>query len=173
MPTKTSIDRLHASATTPDGAVSASITDRVRVEVRLAPGYYEQASATDLERQLSRLGKLLFAARMKEYYKVRSADFGQLVTREPSPLGRQDEEYVERRSRLVAQGEAAGGRVRISVVGMEQWSIQIGQDVPRTMSEEALCDAVSEAATLLVTQQFAEIRTLKREVYDGLGAGPR
>ena len=164
----TSIDRLYASATTPDGAVSASITDRVHVQVRLLPGYYDQATATDLERQLSRLGRLLFAARMKEYYKVRSQDFGELVTREPSPLGRQDEEYVDRRSRLVATGEAADGRVRISVVGMEQWAVEIAQDAPRTMSEESFCKAVSDAATLLVTEQFAEVRMLKREVYGGM-----
>lgn len=156
---------LRASAATPDEKAFATISGRTQVRFSLAAGYYEWASVADLERQLTRLAKLLFVARMRAYYAARSRDFGQLFTKESPPSSRQDQEYVRARSGLVVEGEAGGGAVRIAAVGMETWTVQLDRDVQRTLNEEAFCAAVSSAATQLVEQQFAQVRALKREVY--------
>jgi hypothetical protein len=158
---------LTATATTPDERASATITGRTHVRMSLAPGYYEWASVTDLERQLTRLAKLLFVARVRAYYEARSQDFEQLFTREPAPTTPLDEAYVRARSEVVVEGEAAGGAVRISAVGMDSWEVHLDRDVQQRMDEVTFCDAVSRAATQLVELQLAAVRALKREVYAG------
>ncbi len=158
---------LQASAATPDEKAFATISGRTHVQFTLAAGYYDWASVADLERQLTRLAKLLFVARMKAYYAARSRDFDQVFTRESPPTGPRDEEYVRARSGIVVEGEAAGGAVRISAVGMESWTVHLDRDVQKRLNEQAFCAAVSSAATQLVEQQFAQVRELKREVYAG------
>ena len=156
---------LTAGARTPDGRAYATITGRTQVTLSLAPGYYEWASVPDLERQLTRLAKLLFAARMKAYYAARSADFEQTFTREPAPTSPRDEAYVRARSALVVEGSAADGAIHITAVGMDSWAVHLDRDVQLRMDEHAFCEAASSAATRLVESQFAQVRALKREVY--------
>jgi hypothetical protein len=158
---------LQASAATPDEKAFATISGRTHVQFSLAPGYYEWASVSDLERQLTRLAKLLFVARMKAYYVARSRDFGQTFTKESPPTSPRDEQYVRARSGLVVEGEAAGGAVRISAVGMDSWAVHLDRDVQKRLNEAAFCAAVSSAATQLVESQFAQVKALKREVYAG------
>ncbi len=80
---------LQASAATPDERAFATISGRTQVRVTLAAGYYGWASAADLERQLTRLARLLFVARMKAYYVARSerlrADLHPGVATDQSP----------------------------------------------------------------------------------------
>ncbi|MEO6512908.1 MAG: hypothetical protein ABIO16_18060 [Nocardioides sp.] len=158
---------LRASAATPDEKAFATISGRAHVQFSLAAGYYGWASVADLERQLTRLAKLLFVARMKAYYVARSRDFGQLFTKESPPAGARDEQFVRARSGLVVEGEAAGGAVRISAVGMESWAVHLEPDVQKRLSEQSFCAAVSSAASQLVAAQFAQVKELKREVYAG------
>jgi hypothetical protein len=161
------LSELQASAATPDEKAFATISGRSQVRFSLAAGYYDWASVPDLERQLTRLAKLLFVARMKAYYVARSRDFDQLFTKESPPTSREDQEYVRARSGLVVEGEAGGGAVRISAVGMDSWTVTLDRDVQKRLNEPAFCAAVSNAATELVESQFAQIRALKREVYAG------
>ena len=161
------LDEMSATASTPDGRAFATISGRTHVRMSLAPGYYEWASVTDLERQLTRLAKLLFVARMRAYYEARSRDFDQLFTREPAPTTPLDEAYVRARSEVAVEGEAAGGAVRVSAVGMDSWAVHLDRDVQQRMDEVAFCDAVSRAATQLVELQLEAVRALKREVYAG------
>jgi hypothetical protein len=156
---------LTATASTPDARAFATISDRTQVRLTLAPGYYEWASVPDLERQLTRLARLLFVARMKAYYVARSKDFDQLFTRESSPTNARDEEYVRARAKLHVEGEVAGGAIRITAVGMDSWAVHLDRDIQRRLDEQSFCRAVSDAATRLVEMQFAEVRVLKREVY--------
>ena len=158
---------LHASAATPDHRAFATISGRTHVQLSLAPGYYEWASVADLERQLTRLAKLLFVSRMKAYYAARSRDFGQTFTHESPPTSPRDEEYVRARSGLVVEGEAAGGAIRIGAVGMDSWVVHLDRGIQKRLNEAAFCAAVSEAATLLVESQFTQVKALKREVYAG------
>ena len=165
MSSRGAIDGLVATAATPDEQVFARIDGRTRVTVSLAPGYWHRASSSDLERQLTRLGKLLFVSRTREYHRIRSIDFGEPVTGERPALGRRDQAYREARSQLTVEGEAADGAVRITCVGMEQWVVRLAGDLTRRLDEEQFGRAVSEAATRMVERQFAGISALKRDIY--------
>jgi hypothetical protein len=156
---------LRAAAATPDERAFATISERTHVRFSLAPGYYEWATVPDLEMQLTRLAKLLFVARMKEYYQARSRDFSMEVTKESPPVSARDHEYVRARAALAVEGVAAGGAVRITTLGMESWAVRLAPEVKQRLDEQAFCDAVSDAATELVTLQFAGVKALKREIY--------
>ncbi len=156
---------LRAEATTPDERAFATISERTRVRFSLAPGYYEWVTVPDLEIQLTRLAKLLFVARMKEYYKARSRDFEMEVTKESPPVSARDHEYVRARAALAVEGVGGGGVVRITAVGMDSWAVRLASDVKQRLDEQSFCDAVSDAATELVTLQFADVKALKREIY--------
>ena len=96
----------------PTAARSRRSAGRTLVRLSLAPGYYEWASVPDLERQLTRLAKLLFVARMRAYYAARSQDFQQVFTREPAPTTPRTRSTCAPGLELVVEGQAAGGAVR-------------------------------------------------------------
>ena len=151
-----------------DHARRARVRHDLRAHARAVlpgPGYYEWVTVPDLEIQLTRLAKLLFVARMKEYYKARSRDFEMEVTKESPPVSARDHEYVRARAALAVEGVGGGGAVRITAVGMDSWAVRLEPDVKQRLDEQSFCDAVSDAATELVTLQFAGVKALKREIY--------
>lgn len=162
-----SIAGLEAVAGTPDEQVFAEVRGKTTIAVSFAPGYYARTDEPTLEWQFARLGKLLFVQRMRAYYVIRSVDFDEPVTRESSPQGPRDEEFVQRRSELVAIGTSGDGRVEVSVVGMREWAIRIAPDTCTALSEDGFCRAMGEAGTAMMVGQFAQIRALKHEVYAG------
>ena len=136
------------------------------VRLSLAPGYYEWACVADLERQLTRLARLLFVARMKAYYVARSKDFEQLFTREPraDDAARRGVRPSPRRSSpsRVWPPAAPSGSVRSAWTPGRCTSTATSS---RRMDEQAFCDAASEAATRLVECSSPQVRALKREIY--------
>jgi len=160
----TARQRLQASAETPDGSASVHIRGVSGIRLVLAPGYFHRASARDLEFQLTRLAKLAFVARMREYYRGRGHELGRDLYREPSPRTDRDRTYVDARSQVVAEG-GAGGPVEVTAVGMEHWTVRIDPAWHATVDEQTFCDTVSSVASRLVEDQFAKIRQLKVAVY--------
>ena len=158
--------QLEAKAATPDERVFVEILGKTGVRVSFAPGYYEQASDVELERQFTRLAKLAFVERMRAYYRIRSEAFGREVTRESPPAGERDERFVDERSKLVATGTGAGGRIAVSVVGMTHWTVRVSPGTHRALSEADFCRGMAEAGQSLLTDQFSQIRKLKHEIYD-------
>lgn len=159
------IDDLEVVASTPDEQVYARIRGRRELTVWLAPGYYDRATEADLTWQLSRLGRLLFASRMREYYRLRSLAFGRTVTKEPPPTSARDHAYVERREDLLATGTSPDGRIRLSATGMKEWSVQIAAGTHQALDEHAFCAAVTTAGNALIEDQFTQIARLKADVY--------
>ena len=161
-----SLDTLEARAGTPDERVFGEIHGRTDVSVSFAPGYYEQASDAALEEQFTRLARVLFAQRMKAYFRIRSEDFGETVTRESPPSSERDQRFVEERSRITATGTSPDGRITCSVVGMAHWTIRIQPGTHRELSEDAFCRSFAAAAGAMIADQFAQVRRVKDAVYD-------
>lgn len=160
------IDSLDVTVSTPDERAFGRVRGRTTVAVWFAPGWYDRASDTDVARQLQRLGRLLFAARMKEYYRLRSLAFRRQVTREAAPTSPQDREYVGRRESLVAEASGLDGRFRVSTTGMQGWTVEVEPGTVGAVDEATFCAAASAAGTALVEDQLAKIRGLKQAVYD-------
>lgn len=163
------VNSLEVVVSTPDEQAFGRIRGRTEFTIWFAPGYYDKAGDSDVSWQLQRLGRLLFAARMREYYRLRSLAFRRTVTREAAPVTARDHEYVERREAVVAEATALDGRFKASATGMQHWSVQIDPGTVAEVDEATFCAAVSAAGTTLVEDQFAKIRGLKTEIYDSRG----
>jgi hypothetical protein len=153
------LDGLRVRASVADGGISGELRGRTTVEVACAPWVYRTLDERSLERHLAALAKLLWAARMRNYFAAVSDAFGETVTREPPALGRRDVEYVEARDRIVARGTSLDGRVAIEVLGMREWRVSVADG---TLRDRELPRQVRQAAEALIQDQLRQIRLLKR-----------
>lgn len=160
------VNSLDVTVSTPDDQAFGRVRGRTEVSIWFAPGWYARADDAEVARQLQRLGRLLFAARTREYYRLRSQAFRRTVTREAAPTTEQDRRYVEQRASLVAQASALDGRFRVSATGMAHWAVQLAPGTVAAVDEATFCAAVSAAGHALVEDQFAQVRALKQAVYD-------
>lgn len=159
------LDRMRVQASVAGGAITAELHDRDRVEISFAPGYYERATEATLERHLASLARLVWADYARQYYAAVSTAFGQSVTKDPPPIGRQDREYTALRQDLIAEGRSGDGRITVMVRGMEVWDVRIAVGTLQELAEAEFVQQLSEAAGALIHHQFAGIRELKNRVY--------
>jgi hypothetical protein len=139
------------------------------VSLSFAPGTYRRFDERTLEGALADLGKLLWVARMKEYYAAVSEAFGETVTGEPTPETQRDREYRADRARLIAEGSSRDRRVRLAVRGMETWTVRIAAGTVRALTEEEFAARVSEAAHDLIADQKTKIWQMKQRHYGQTG----
>lgn len=162
----TAYQALTATAQTPNQRLAATIRDRDQVTVQVLDGsWFGGATAGDLEDQLTKLARLLFAERMSEYYKARSRDFGELILREPTPVTPRDHAYVDQRAKLFVEG-GSPETIHITSVGMNQWAVQINRDWFARIGRDGFCEAAGRAASDLVSLQFRRVRELKLEMWE-------
>lgn len=156
---------LTATARTPNQRFSATIRNRDQVSIAVLDGsWFAAATASEIESQLTKLARVLFAERMTEYYRARSRDFDELVLRESPPLSPRDHEYVDQRASLLVEG-GSSEQILITCVGMTQWTVQVNRDWFARVGREGFCETTGRAASELVAMQFSEVRKLKREIW--------
>ena len=151
------LDSMTVQAATPDGTAFATLRGRNTVTVSFAPGYYAQTSEPRLEQKLSQLGKLLWVARMKEYYRFQSQRLGREVRGESTP--RTPAQVARREARDAVRAEGTGGGVvRLSSVGMLHWTAQVEPGTLARVDEATFCAAVAQAAQQLIDEHVWEAR---------------
>jgi hypothetical protein len=157
--------RVHASVS--GGSVSAELHGRFDVRLEFAPGYYRRADERTLQMRLSSLGRLLWAARMKEHHAIVRAEGGDPIPRERAtrPL---DLAYYRCLDALVAEGSCADGRIRISVRGMREWTVNIKAGTLWALREGEFVVRVNEAAAALILDQFDKVLRLEQQFYQPL-----
>jgi hypothetical protein len=160
------VESMVVRVSSPSGSVSAQLQGRNDVQVFFAPGYYHRTDQHDLESQLTQVAKLLWAARMREYQYIILDEYREQAVLEAKPVSRQDFEFYERRDALVAEGQAASGRIQLSVRGMRDWKVRISADVLRDMREDEFAGALGVAARELIGDQLDKVRELKVQTYD-------
>ena len=123
------------------------------------------------ERDLEALGRALWAARTRAFLRAAGAE------REPAAHGWRERAYVAGRAGIVACGRSRDGALEISVTGMRRWRV-------RAAPGDGVCHrgraghgpevrlvgrvgerAVEEAAAGLLADQAAQIRALKRTIW--------
>src|SRR5438876_1407072 len=105
------LDRMLVAVEAPGGRARAQLSGRTDVTVSFARGYYDNTTEADLERQLTALAKLLWAARTREYEAALRDAFRHPTIGDRPVRDERDRAYREARDRLVAEGRSAGGRV--------------------------------------------------------------
>lgn len=155
------MDRLETSvveAATPDGIAFAKLRGLTQVTVSLAPGYYAHATDARVADKLATLGKLLWVARMKEYYRLKSEYLGREVRGEGSPTSDQQRARREARNNIVATGASDDGTVSASAVGLLNWVVTVAPGTVGRVDEPAFLASCSQAAERLVEDHLLRLR---------------
>ncbi|MGI5215514.1 hypothetical protein [Plantactinospora sp. CA-290183] len=158
------LDNMYVRVASPAGNIVAELSGRTDVRLSFSAESYRYLNERELERQLVGLGKLLWAARTREYYAAVSEAFGETVTGEPPPIGPRDVEFHEARDELVAEGRS-DGTIQVSVRGMQVWTVRIADGTVRRLTEQEFAARVQEAAGQLIRDQFRKIGLLKAKIY--------
>lgn len=159
------VQAMRVRASTPDGMMTAELRNGSEVALSLVPGWYDNCHESDLERQLTRLGSLLWVARTREYWATVSNITGEHVAGEDRPISPRDVEFTEARETVVARGRSTDGHVTLSVEGMRRWTVTIAPGTVRGLSERDFVNAVRQAASGLIQDQLAQITALKYRIY--------
>jgi hypothetical protein len=160
------LDTMYLRVTAPARNIVAELRGRDDVQLSFTPESYRYLNEWELERQLAALGKLLWAAYIREYYAALSEAVGQTIEREGPAIGRRDLEFRAARDELVAEGRSADGLVQISTRGMQEWTVRIADGTLRTLTENEFAARVSEAAGQLINDQRTKIDVLQLEYDD-------
>lgn len=150
------LDTMTVTAATPSGTAFATLHGRSTVTVSFAPGYYVHTTEARLEQQLAQLGRLLWVARMKEYYRFKSQQLGREIRGEGTPRTPAQAARREARDQIHAEGD--GGVVRLSAVGMMHWTAQVEPGTVARTDEASFCHAVSRAARQLIDDHLRQLR---------------
>ncbi len=162
---KDRIQAIHVRVSSPDGEISAELRNRSQMTLSFAPGWYDRCTEGDLERKLGALASLLWVARMREYWEVRSKDAGERITGEPKPISPRAVRYCAEREALVARGRSADGRVSVSVEGMRNWTVKVTPGTVRAIDEYEFAASAGQAAAELIRDQYQKIAALKLTIY--------
>ena len=152
------LDSLTIEAATPDGTAFAHLRGRSDIGVSLAPGYYAHATEDRLAQRLAQLGRLLWVARTREYYRLKSEQLGRTVRGEGRPADARQAARREARDAIVATGESDDGLVSLSAVGLFQWSAVVAPGTVRGVPEEAFTAACGQAGSRLVEDHLWRLK---------------
>jgi hypothetical protein len=151
----------------PNEQVFVTLRGDTTIEVSLAPGYYERATAAQIEEQLTRTARLVFAERTKAFYDLRSQERGDTVRPGQGAPTPEEAEYKRRRAELAVEGTSDDEAVTISSVGMTHFAVNIAPGTLTRLDSPTFARAVAEAATRLVQDQRSKMLALKLELHGG------
>jgi hypothetical protein len=119
------LDTMVVEAATPGDTAYARLRGRSDVTVWFAPGYYRQSTDERVADKLAQLGKLLWVARMKEYYRFKSQQLGREIRGEGTPKTPAQAARREARDSIVVEGRSDDGAVSLTSVGLLDWSVTV------------------------------------------------
>lgn len=151
--------------TSPNDQVTATLYGDERISVQLAPGYYERTDTSALTAQVARLAQLVFIARTRAFFELRSEEVGHPVHPATRPVNDLAAEYDDAMTRLAVEGRSADGAVALTAVGMAHFAATLAPGTRHRLDATAFAQALSEAATALLRDQIERGGELRRFVY--------
>jgi DNA-binding protein YbaB len=166
-------ERLRAmtvTATSPDGAIRATISGDNRLSLRFQPGTYQWYDEHGLSRQLAGLGTTTWVAWTRERNEIIRLASGQ--SRDESEQNRQQHDdpnrqrFAENLRNLECEGLSTGRWIRITLSGATRWQVQIADGTIRDRSEQAFAAEVVTAFDALIRDRTAKLAILRAEHFD-------
>lgn len=165
------LETLSAEAETPDGTAFARLRGTSDISVSFVPGYYAQTTEARLADKLTQLGRLLWVARMRAYYRLKSDLLDREIRGEGRPRNERQAARREARDSIVASGRSDDGRVELSAVGLLNWSATVAPGTVRQVSEEAFTAACAQAAERLVEDHLWQLKLVWASASTGRSLG--
>jgi len=157
--------------TSPNEQVFITLRGDSSIDVSFLPGYYERANAAQIEEQLARTARLVFAERTKAFFDLRSKEHGNIVRPGRVSVNDAEAEYKRRRAELAVEGASDDGAVTITSVGMTHFAVHIAPGTQNRVDAATFAQDVAQAGTRLMQDQQTKMRALKLEIHGGWPEG--
>lgn len=141
--------------------IEAELRRRNEITLSFGESVYDFIDESALERALAGLARLLWAGWQRQY---RAAIDETDLNIDIDDV--RDSNFFADRARVEAVGESSDGRIIISTVGMDIFSVHVGSGTVREISEDQLSASVSEAAARLINGFQAKVDELKKRYYE-------
>ena len=171
------LEHMVVHASSPDRCINAVLTYPQQLTLTFTAGSYRQYREQYLERQLNALASRLWIAYRRGYLAALNEAIGEpeqsgLPADETElPRSREPEtdphvrRYREAAAAIVAHGESADKRVRVSTTALVRWEFSISPGTVDTVSENQCRQDVLDAAQKAINDFRAQVRDLKTEYY--------
>src|SRR5689334_23463224 len=158
------------TVTSPDGNVSARVTNSLAVDIAFRPGTYERYDEPRLSHQLARLGVAGFVGlqrgRSEAYRRSRDLSADELADAERPSTDPRRQSYEEELRQLRAEGVSGSGAVRIRTVGMTHWEVALRPGSLRRLDERAFVAELDAALRALLNDRDVKVIIVKSDHFD-------
>lgn len=159
------IERTEVTVTTPNEKVTASVRAQRDVTVRFDPGFYATCSTLEMQENLQKVARLLFAAARKEHLDQIRELTGNDVESRPEPQTQQDRVYYAELEQLFAEGESDDGLVTVTAVGQQNMAVTITPGVLDRVPQGEFEAACGQAADRLLADTERKAAALRWTTY--------
>ena len=161
------MSRLVLTVTSPDGAVTATLSDRDRLTVSFRPGAYDfYADDPDLlARQIAGLARLVWTGRRRASLSALSTALGREITGREEPDSERRRAFVEARDTLDLIGVSAGRHVTLRAKGWLRWRVDIAEGCLDHLTEASFSAELASALRTLLADYAAKSEALRDEIY--------
>ncbi|MQA10151.1 MAG: hypothetical protein GEU98_16675 [Pseudonocardiaceae bacterium] len=150
--------RVHVRA--PGADIEAELRNRTNITLSFGESVYDFASESALESALTSIARLLWTGWQCQYRAaIDETDLN------IDPDDQHDLNFFAERDEIEATVESSDGRIRISAVGMENFSVRITPGTVREISEGEFTANVTEASTKLIQEYQDKVNELKKRYY--------
>nr|WP_218862114.1 hypothetical protein [Actinopolyspora biskrensis] len=154
------LDRIRVRANAPGVDLEAELRDRNQVTLTFGESVYEFIDERFLERALAGLARRLYTGWVRQYREAIST-----TNLNIEPNDQHDFAFEEEMHAVEASAESSDGRVTISTVGMQEFSVSIRRGTVRELSEREFVARATEVVPRLIQHFQAQVAELKVRYY--------
>ncbi|MGH8791727.1 MAG: hypothetical protein ACRDXX_03670 [Stackebrandtia sp.] len=160
------LDRMTVKVTSPDGHIKGKLADRDQVSVRFRPGSYVYYTEQALERQLSRLGTLLWTGYQRGYLTVVTEAGGEVLRGPQDAWDASSREFLARRRDVKVECHSPDRTIQLRTVGLSEWTTRIAPGTLDWLSEAGFLEALHAVVPVTVGRYFQKVEALKYECFE-------
>jgi hypothetical protein len=155
------LSNIHLRVRVPGTEIQGELRHRSEISISFGPGTYQRLRESHLEHYLATVARLLYAGWTREY---RSALSSSLLEVDP-PKDARNRAYEEAKNHIKASGSSADGRITVSAVGLQNFTVRITPGTLRELSEQEFIAGARAAATAFGDDHRTRIRELKTQFF--------
>ncbi|AEV81876.1 hypothetical protein ACWT_0862 [Actinoplanes sp. SE50] len=158
------------TATSPDGAIRATVTGENRLELRFQPRTYQWYDDHGLARELTALGTTTWVAWTRQRAEVTRLSLGQ-SRGEAEQSQRRDgdprhDRFIEALRRLECDGVSRDRSIHLRLAGATRWQVEIADGTARNTPERTFVEQAVSAVDSVIQDRSMKMALLRAEHFD-------
>lgn len=154
------LDNIRVRVSAPGADIAAELRNRGEFGLYFGESVYEFIDERFLEHSLASMARLLYAGWQREYMDAISDTNLNVLPEDQHDFNFRDEVRA-----IEASGQSSDGRITISAVGMDDFTVQIKSGTVRELGEAEFATGASEAASLLLQRHEEQATQLQMQYY--------